>query len=179
LAVARQLEKDGLSFVPQVVRACATSGITLDRVHAALTTAQEKLELELRHNDNWTPEENALCLPGPEGTHLGTIRFLDAAERAKRLANPRVPMSQRVSPPPPTPNEQTPADSSPSEVDVDKLRQRIERAIKRGIYTAAGLSRAAGLGENGQNDMSRLRKGKGLLPDKLVKIDAALNQRGY
>jgi hypothetical protein len=68
---------------------------------------------------------------------------------------------------------QTPADS----LDPSELKARLKRAIAAGAYeNQAKFAAAAGVTAN---HVSQLLTDKGVKPDALVKIDAALKQQGY
>lgn len=63
-----------------------------------------------------------------------------------------------------------------AELDAAKIRTRVERALKASRFdSAADLARVAAVGPN---DVSRIRKGFGLVSDKLSKLDAALAAKG-
>jgi DNA repair protein RadC len=88
-----------LGFIPTVVRyGKEDHGWSKERTHAALLAAAERSLVELRPESGLgrlTPEEKALCIPGPHGTVLSWARLLEGgsegAEERRRPGAHRIP----------------------------------------------------------------------------------------
>jgi hypothetical protein len=143
-----------LVMVPDIARACATSGITLDRVHAALMLANQRKETELRPDSSMSTklstEDAALCPKGFDDVALSVLRVIDAD----------------VSTPAPTPSAQ---------IDPDALRRRIKKANKAG-HSYASIADAAGIN---RGTFSGFTGGRPLGADKVAELDAALRRLGH
>jgi len=99
---------------------------------------------------------------------------MDAAAPPMDAAAP--PKRKAPAAPTPPPKAEPKAPATPP--DAEALRARVKRALEgkaKRFGSAAELARVAGLGDN---DVSRLKAGHGLAQDKLVKLDAALAERG-
>jgi hypothetical protein len=142
---------NGFAYIPATMRACVTSGITIERAHSALLLAADRKVLELRPDRLTSDEDHRLCPPAPDG-HAGFAwaRFIDA----------------NISTPAPTPSAQ---------IDPDALRRRIKKANKAG-HSYASIADAAGIN---RGTFSGFTGGRPLGADKVAELDATLRSLGF
>jgi hypothetical protein len=77
--IARHQESSGLTSVPRLVRALGGARAR-DAIHAELLRAARAGRLELRPESGMgrlTPEDLALWIPGPQGSHLSWVRRIE------------------------------------------------------------------------------------------------------
>jgi DNA-binding transcriptional regulator YiaG len=149
-AANAELERSNLAPLVMVSAVVRASKLPTERAHAALIEAARRGQLELR------PES------GMDRLSKADAALCLPGPQGSVLSVLRVVGAEATKP--------------EAELDADALRKRIERALKASRFeSAAELAREADVG---QNDVSRIRKGFGLVQDKLARLDTALSARG-